>query len=473
MKSLINTYILLSLTIISCSKDLIRENNPSIKGSSDYPLFQTESNESKVGFEFEGSELCVIAINDTTFKVLKAKDVIMRNHDNSFEVQADYASDLKASDFEIVTKPFLYKTESDISNLKNKLRQIGLFLIKLRDSKLHKMDKSHEDTLNGIYNYLMKAKEIDKNINALDPNFKKMMYLYSSSFDDSWASEFGTTVSKNVILPFVDPLSFGVTAQLSISLDLEAVYNFHRRTYQVKTYNRHFCNLSHDNYYDVIERYDLARSDKFYDTLEELNLNDEDKALKGFLLLIHSYMNSYNQSSQRSFKNTLPVLRARTDFGTIFNLLDTETKLVLKTNNNLETLINALSSKPFDMNSPLFNGTYLQGSNSEIRIFEKISKGDWLRQISEGIDLLTLEGYKQYFKEEPSPSDLKAFSDFADLKNKTEIINGKPAPIFEFRNNYNIKLDSKSMSSNKVIDKFVEENMSVLNDFKGLNYPNE
>ena len=472
MKSIYLIIIFSILSFFSCNRNTILIKQSETDANPNYPLFQTRSKESKIGFEFEG-DICLIANNDTSFAMLNPKDVIMRSNNNTFEVQADYVSEVKTSDLEIVTKPFLYKTDPDIQILKKELEEIAKFLMAIRDAERINKDRTDSNDLDKIYNQLLKSKNIKKNINELDSKIKRKIYESSVSLDHESFESYTTTLYKNVIVPFSSPEYLQVTSQLTFSLNLEAIFKLYEEIATEKR-SRHFFSLEKKQCENLANIYELTESDKFGNTLDKLNLSYKNKALKGFLILVYTYINKYNKGSENDYKNLLPILRARTDFGTIFNLLDFETTEILKTDDNLAILINSLSEQDYDMNSPLFNGSYLKGSDSEMKIFERITKKDWLKQITQGRDLLTLEAYKEYYETEPSQTDLEAMPDFSDLLNKTETINGKNTPIFELRNHHNLNLGKDPLKSNQVvIDKFVRENMEVVEDIRSLNYPNK
>ena len=436
------------------------------ENKSDYPLFQADNQEPKIGFEFEFTSFS-FKYTENKLQFLNSKEVILKDLESTFELQTDHCVD-GFSDLEIVTKPFEYLETMD--DLESSMRRVAdlMFTVRKVDAKktpyfhvIRRNSSSESELPHLISQYLKK-----------DPKLTREEVLFS--FDE----HFRETHSIQTPMVYGDADFDGVTIfvpQQTLSMTFESLSYFFDKL--AKGTNGELSklkganNLPRTKVRSLKKRYD---SDEVMKQLAVMGLVPSDAELKGFIYLISFYLEAFMECNDDkiSLKNCLPFIRPRNNFGVVFSLLSENTKAKLKAHDGMDFvelmgIILSDTETRYDMEKPLLEGNFYERKDCS-SFFDKISKKLWLSQILQAKDLLTPNAYLEYFGESINSEKFKLLDDIFDaMGEKTEKINGKKSAIYEIRIHPGINL--YHCSRQIFVEKFVQYAVGVAEFFKEIN----
>ncbi|BDD05913.1 hypothetical protein [Aureibacter tunicatorum] len=174
-----------------------------------------------------------------------------------------------------------------------------------------------------------------------------------------------------------------------------------------------------------------ARDNALYlaDALQQNLREPVSSSFVGFATMILFYLVSGHVGAGKYAKSFITVL-ARTDFATMFKILPTDEKEILRSDNGawwMSKLVEVLPDKQTNLDEPFFaKGIFLMEQPILHHILKDLTKKKWLTGILEGVDYLTEKNF---------PNRLRAYEleSMGAMGDKTDVVFGIPAPIFELR----------------------------------------
>jgi hypothetical protein len=155
--------------------------------------------------------------------------------------------------------------------------------------------------------------------------------------------------------------------------------------------------------------------------------------IKGMLALLWTYIDAAQVALPNYAKAIAPIM-ARTDFAQMFKMLPPHEQNILKSGGG-GTLVDIMKQCPaftaLNMTQPVFSGgIYANNAGGPSRVLDPLTREDWLKGITQGVDKLTRKKFPS--KKKSTRGELESLG---ALGKKTEPVgpHGNAAPIFELR----------------------------------------
>ncbi|MEU6132951.1 hypothetical protein ABZ805_27540 [Saccharopolyspora sp. NPDC047091] len=159
--------------------------------------------------------------------------------------------------------------------------------------------------------------------------------------------------------------------------------------------------------------------------------------LRGLLVVITAYLLHGDGRHEKYYKGVAPLM-GRTDFGRMFTLLEPDEQDRLAANDGSLLVDLALGSAGLAgrADEPVLLGLGGPGQSRAID-FTELTRRRWLREITQGHDLLSKHGYEGYASRRTDEGfehrKGAEFESMGALGFRTEDVHGVQAPIFELR----------------------------------------
>ena len=345
-----------------------------------------------------GCEIEYRAPTSTPDRWLNKKEVIARSSENSYEIQADYDARSKRSDLEFVSDPFTLNKDGVEG-----LTKFG----DIAKDMLQSIPKDNNDW------YPM------SNFASIDST---VQYKLNN------ASVEGTYETRTV-------------PQFTLGMLLSSLLQLYTDLSENNDNISSIFKITSDSNFQPLNTFLPRYQNQPYvrEIIGESNYNNTE--IKGYLLLVYTYLHNFANLGNESLKNNFPMVSTRVGFDLLFQILPKEfQKRMLK--NEGENFVKLMSFLIYDfplgidyMAKPLFEGKilHLKKDFKLVEFIPYLNKREWLKSILQGNDLLIAENHrKRYSKADKRDLGLMGIA-FGIFGRKLESVNGKPAGIFELR----------------------------------------